>query len=133
MNNSLFEFLSLGMLGVFLAVLLLTFIFLIRIILYMVKKDKKFPRRNLFAIVTGSAIIAIYFYHFTNNIEFFPEGYLNQSILSPTGQYELKTYNISSLFIDDKTLRAEVVDTQTKKATTRNGTCSMARSCNRSD
>ena len=84
----------------------------------MVKKDKKFPRRNFFAIVTGSALIAIYFYHFNNNIEFFPEGYLNQSTLSPTGEYEIKTYNISSQFIDDKTLRAEMVDTHTKKATT---------------
>lgn len=117
MNNMFFNFLTLIVIFITLCTIILSIIFIIKLIIYLLCKNKNFPSKILTVIIIGILVSSLYWYNFNHNINFLPEGYLNETVISPDGQREIRTYNFSG-FIYYKNLKAEVVDIKTNKAKT---------------
>lgn len=117
MNNVIFNFLTLMVILIFLSTIVLIMIFIIKLITHSLHKNKDLSFKILVVIIIGIIIISIYYYNYNHNLEFLPKGYLNEIVISPNGQREIRTYNFSG-FIYYKNLRAEVIDIKTNKSKT---------------
>ncbi|TRZ38515.1 hypothetical protein CEQ21_24320 [Niallia circulans] len=118
MNNSLFNFLSLATILIFIITLILLIIFLVRIVVYLLSSNRLFPKKNAISILIGIVLVSGYFINYKYNLEFLPKGFINKTVVSPDEKHEIKLYNISAYFMDYKTVRAVVVNIENKKSKT---------------
>lgn len=117
MDNSLFNLLTVSSIVCMIVTFILLVILVVRIFIKFSNKNKKFPRKNLIAVVIGGLIVSVFFANWIFNPNFLPEGYMSKKILSPDGHYEARVYNYSG-FIDYKNVRVEVFNTYSNKAKT---------------
>ncbi|ANY70675.1 hypothetical protein BBD42_10200 [Paenibacillus sp. BIHB 4019] len=67
--------------------------------------------------IIGASTVGIYVYNHFNNLDFLPKVELNPSaVVSPDGQYKIRTYHYNGLFY--RTARAEAVDLKSGKSKT---------------
>ncbi|GAA0361027.1 DUF5412 family protein [Bacillus horti] len=114
MNNTLFSILViLG--AVFLVITVIVFLlFLIKITIYTFKRNIGFPFKCSFILLSCLLFTSFHYYNLYNNLEYLPEGVINQSVPSPDGLHEITTYHLNSR----KSARAEVLNINTGKSKT---------------
>lgn len=117
MNNDLFHFLTIAVLMVLVLTVILLVILISRLGINLFKRDKIFPRRNLVVVVTGAIVVSFYALNWQFNSSFLPEGYLNERLTSPNGEYEVRIYHYSGL-IDYKNVRVSIFDKDREKSET---------------
>ena len=97
LNESLYTFLFYSLLLSF-PILLISVISLV-IFLYKWKSySKPFPLKLLIFIVSFSVLVVIMYYNQYYNLEYLPEGELNESYQSPNGEYKIDTYHFNEIY-----------------------------------
>lgn len=91
-------------------------VFLFFLVIKFRSKKKKFPKKSFSIAFFGFiCVILFYYFHFYTFI-LLPTGYLNQVVLSPDKQHEIRTYHYKSLY--NRTSRAELIEIPSGKKQT---------------
>lgn len=115
MNNQIFNIISIiAVICIFVTLISIIYVFF-RLITYFIRKSP-FPRIGLIAFLLSASLVMVYAYNFYNNLDFLPKGILNQSISSPNGQYEIRTYHYTNIF--SRAARAELYEKESKRTRT---------------
>ncbi|WP_433596436.1 DUF5412 family protein [Lysinibacillus xylanilyticus] len=117
MNNTLFNIIMLSGIVLTLVTIFLLVIFVIRIIIRTIKRNKKFPKYNLQSLLTCGILSSVFFLNWIYNPNFLPKGFLNETLPSEDGNYEARVYNYSG-FINYKNVRVEIYNRNTHDSKT---------------
>ncbi|MGG4145270.1 DUF5412 family protein [Paenibacillus algorifonticola] len=117
MSEEKYEMLLYLMIAGAVATAICLMVFILSFVGNLIKKSKRPPKVSLMLTIIGAFAVGIYCYNHFNNLDFLPKGELNPSaVVSPEGQYKIRTYHYTGLFY--RTARAEVVNIESGKSKT---------------
>ncbi|WP_028545596.1 DUF5412 family protein [Paenibacillus taiwanensis] len=116
MNNHVYVILFALSLGLLVTTIISMFIFFILLLLKWFRKERNFPKYSLIVSLVGVIFVSLYYYNYYYNLDFLPKGNLNESVSSPNGKYEIRTYHFETIF--NRMARAEVIEKSNNKAKT---------------
>ncbi|GLC89605.1 DUF5412 domain-containing protein [Lysinibacillus piscis] len=117
MNNTLFNVLMLAGIFFMLLTILLAGIFIIRMILRAIRRDKTFPKRHFQILSIGGILSVVFLLNWLYNPYFLPKGFLDDSKIIAYGDNEARIYHYTG-FIPYKNVRVEIYNKNTHDART---------------
>ncbi|CQR47532.1 hypothetical protein BN1058_01856 [Paraliobacillus sp. PM-2] len=79
-------------------ILVISLISTVILILFFLKKKKIFPRKTIIIFGASCFIFIILFYNHYYNLNYLPQGILNDSIEGPDDKYSIRTYHFDGFY-----------------------------------